>query len=93
MTHTITISVPARLQEHLRGDRLLTVQASTSGQALQALMARAPGLRDALFEADGDLRKFVRIAVNGRLLHRGQEMDQVLEDGAELAIIQAISGG
>lgn len=93
MTHTIAISVPAQLQEHLRGERLLAVQASTSGQALQALTARAPGLRDALFEADGELRKFVRIAVNGRLLRRGQEMNQVLEAGTQLAIIQAITGG
>lgn len=93
MTHTITISIPGSLQERLQVERLMSVQACTSGQALHELTARVPGMHDALFDAEGELRRFVRVVVNGRMLSRGQEMDQVLDSPTQLTIIQAITGG
>lgn len=91
--HQVTISVPTGLQDYLGGERHVAVDATTPGQAIDALAARSTELRDALIEPSGGLRKFMRIAVNGTLLVRDEGLDQPIAAGSQLVIIQAITGG
>jgi|LNAP01.1.fsa_nt_gb molybdopterin converting factor small subunit len=91
--HQVTISIPTRLQDYLGGESLVTVEATTPIQAMEVLAARSIELRDALFEPSGDLRKFVRIAVNGALLVPNETLDEPIGAGTQLVIILAIAGG
>lgn len=91
--HQVTISIPTRLQDYLGGERLVRAEATTPIQAMEALAARSVDLRDVLFEPSGNLRKFVRIAVNGTLLIPNDGLDDPIAAGAQLTIILAITGG
>lgn len=89
----VTISIPSRLQAYLGSESVVAVDATTPAQAIEALAARSMELRDALFEPSGNLRKFVRIAVNDTLLVPNEELDDPIAAGTQLAIILAIAGG
>lgn len=91
--HQVTISIPMRLQDYLGGESLVTVEATTPVQAMEALAARSMELCDAIFEPSGNPRKFVRIAVNGTLLVPNEGLDDPISAGTQLAIILAIAGG
>jgi len=91
--HQVIISIPTRLQDYLGGESLVPVVATTPAQAMEALAARSMELRDALFEPSGDLRKIIRIAVNGRQRVHNEGLDDTIAAGTQLAIIVAIAGG
>ena len=91
--HQVIISIPTRLQGYLAGESLVAVVANTPAQAIEALAAHSMELRDALFEPSGELRKFVRIAVNGKLLVQNEQLKDTIEADVQLAIILAIAGG
>lgn len=89
----ITISIPARLRHYLDGERLISVEATTPVQALEALVTRSVELRESLFEPSGEMRKFARIAVNGELLDPNEGLDDPIPAGSHLVIVLAITGG
>ncbi|HEX4807199.1 MAG TPA: MoaD/ThiS family protein [Conexibacter sp.] len=70
--------------------RRLDVDAASVGEAIAALDARWPGLRDRLCEpSSGELRPHIRAFVDGERA----ALDTPLAAGARLDVIAAISGG
>ena len=69
------------------------VSAATVGEALDAVFARAPGLRGYILDDQGGLRRHVVVFVGGEPVRdRARLTDPVAAD-AEIAVMQALSGG
>jgi molybdopterin synthase sulfur carrier subunit len=65
------------------------VEAATVAEAIAALNARFPGIRDRLVDTRPALRRHIRLFVDGASV----ALDAPLAPGGELLVVTAISGG
>ena len=65
----------------------------TVGTALSELVAEHPGLKDRIYNEDGDLREHINVLRNGASIHNEDGLETELEDGDELALFPPVSGG
>lgn len=66
------------------------VEADDLGAALEGLFARTPKLRSYLLDDRGVLRRHVRVFVDGAT---ETDLARRLDDGAEIYIMQSLTGG
>jgi len=70
------------------------VEASTLGQALEALSAKyGEEFSARLYEAPGRPRRFINIYVDGRDYRYMDRLDTALRGGETITLIPAVSGG
>ncbi len=77
------------------GDRRVTIEADgleTVGDALDALLAARPALRERVLE-DGELADHVNVLRNGESVAAGDGLETPVEAGDELALFPPVSGG
>ncbi|MUV61783.1 ubiquitin-like small modifier protein 1, partial [Halobacterium sp. CBA1126] len=77
------------------GDRRITVdeEAETVGEALDALLADRPALRDRVLTDDGDVREHINVLRNGENVAHADGLETALDPGDELALFPPVSGG
>jgi molybdopterin converting factor small subunit len=66
---------------------------ATLRDALDALCAVHPGIRDRILTEQGEVREHVNLFVGQTLARTAGGLATPLADGAEISIIPAISGG
>jgi len=69
------------------------VEAGTVAEALAAVFADNPRLRGYILDDQGEVRKHVAVFVDGRLIVDRRRMSDAVPDGAEIFVMQALSGG
>lgn len=69
------------------------LDADTPRAALARLREEQPRLAAYLMDERGRVRTHVAVFVGGRLLRSAAELDAPLADGAEIHLLQALSGG
>lgn len=77
------------------GDRRVSIEADgleTVGDALDALLADRPALRERVLE-DGELADHVNVLRNGESVAAREGLDTPVEAGDELALFPPVSGG
>lgn len=86
----VVVMLPAALVNLFPGSmRRVELSASTVGDALDALDARWPGMRDRLCDSTPAIRRHINVFVAGERA----ALDTRLPPGAELFVLTAISGG
>ncbi len=76
------------------GERETDIEASTLGQALEALSAKfGEEFTDRLYEAPGRPRRFINIYIDGRDYRFMKLLETKLRGGETIALIPAVSGG
>jgi len=92
---SVVVIVPPLLRELAggRGEVELAGAPATVGEALQALFAAHPGLRDRLVGETGRVREHINVFVGGENILYTGALDTPLADGVEVTILPAISGG
>lgn len=78
------------------GDRRVDVavdSGDTVGDALDALLADRPALRERVLTDDGDVQDHINLLRNGRNVARADGLETELEAGDELAMFPPVSGG
>lgn len=88
-----TIKIPTSLRQHTDGKRELELEGKTAGEALSALLALHPELNDHFYNENGELRKFVNIALGKSNIKDLHGLDTPLKDDDILRILASISGG
>ena len=84
------VTLPAVLLRLFPGaNRHVALQAGSVAEAIAALDARWPGLRDRLCDSRPALRRHLNIFVDGERA----ALETPLKPGAEMVIMTAISGG
>jgi molybdopterin converting factor small subunit len=88
---SVTVYIPGPLRGFTAGRDVVELPGApaTLGDALAALFAAHPGLRDRVLTETGALRRHVNLFVGAERAG----LDTAVPDGAELAILPAVSGG
>ena len=91
----VTFVLPGPLQPAAGGRAEVVVEAAAAslGDALQALWAAHPGLRDRVMTEDGRVRPHVNLFVGHKSVRFTGGLGTAIHDGAEVAILPAVSGG
>lgn len=89
----ITVHLPADLARSFRTNPVIMLEADTTGDLVDALDARYPGMATWLTEANGLFRQHLSIFVSGRRLPVGEGAAVPLAEGTDVWILEAISGG
>jgi sulfur-carrier protein len=87
--------IPGALRPFARGQDAVSVdwKGGSLGQALEALWSIHPGLRLRLVNEQGEVRRHVNLFVGADNSRDTGGLATPVTDGAEVAIIPAVSGG
>jgi MoaD family protein len=88
----VTVKIPTQLRSSVGGASEVNVDGSTVGDALDALYAEHPELRERLTD-DGELRRFVNVYVDGEDVRFGDGLATPVKDGGEIQVLPAVAGG
>jgi len=69
------------------------VSGSSLREVLEAAFRERPGLRDYVLDDGGRLRRHMSVFVDGRQIADRVRLDDEIRDGAEVYVMQALSGG
>lgn len=88
-----TIRIPPVLRAAAGGNKTVEVAGATVGEAITALVAQHPGLRDQVLAADGSLNRFVNVYVNGKDVRYEQELATPVGPTDTIILLPAMAGG
>jgi molybdopterin synthase sulfur carrier subunit len=88
-----TVYVPSPLRRLTGGLSKVQAQGADVAELLEDLEVRYPGLRQRICEADGEVKRFVNLFVNGDEIRTLRGLRTPLSNGDEVFIIPAMSGG
>ena len=86
------VEVPPRYRGPTGGLSLIEVDASTVRSCIEAVEALHPGFRELVLDRDGNVRRFVRLFVNGQALDR-DAVDAPVEATDRVQFLAAAAGG
>lgn len=89
----MTVKIPSALRSSTHGEAVLRETAQAVGKLLQRIDVRYPGFRSRLCDANGDLKRFVNVFVNGHEIRQLQGLQTPLSDSDDVTIIPAMAGG
>ncbi len=91
----VAVRVPGPLRGYTAGKGEVEIEGmpGTVGEALAALWARYPAVRDRLVTEKGDVRPHVNIFVGRESIRYTGGLATPLQSGATISIIPAVSGG
>ena len=89
----VQVNLPTVLRPHAGGERTVSVDGATVGEALTALVARYPGLTGQVIDDSGALHKFVNVYLNDDDVRYLSGVDTPVAATDELSILPAVAGG
>jgi sulfur-carrier protein len=92
---SVTFFIPGPLRAYTKGSAQVVVQGDFSNvrQALAALCAEHPGVRDRLLTEEGEVRQHVNLFVGNECVRYGKGLTTPVRDGDHISIVPAITGG
>jgi len=90
---SLKVVIPAPLRKFTNGVESVEVEAATVQEVLNNLDSKYPGFRASICDESGSLRRFINIYINGEDVRFLENLATPVTDGAEVAIVPAISGG
>ena len=89
----LTLQLPTQIAALADGRRLIQLEATSAQQAFQALDAIAPMVRSQIFDKAGSVRQFIGLFINDEQVHDASELEQVLQPGSSILVVQSVAGG
>ena len=86
------IAVPPRYRGPTGGLGLIEVEADSVRSCIEAVEVEHPGFRELILDGQGNVRRFVRVFVNGEALDR-DAIDAPLKDADRVEVLAAAAGG
>lgn len=90
---SLRVVIPAPLRKFTQGAESVEVEAGTVQEVLDTLNSRYPGFRASVCDESGSIRRFINIYIDGEDVRFLENLSTRVNDGAEVAIVPAISGG
>ena len=87
------VRIPTPLRKFTSGSEEVSASGATIAQIVADMESHYPGIKERLCEADGRVRRFVNIYVNGDDIRILSNLDTAVKDGDEVSIVPAIAGG
>lgn len=90
----VEVVIPPLLRRHTGGQEVVKITLDSGimfnvDACLDRLVERFPGVRQKLYNEQGELARYVYVFVNGAKVSR----DDLLKDGDEIIILFAVAGG
>ena len=89
----IPVSIPTPLRPLTNNLDTVEVEGATISELLASLDKSFPGIGERLLDAQGNLRRFVNVYVNGEDVRFLQDKATPVKPGDEVSIVPAIAGG
>lgn len=90
---TVDVRIPGLLAQFTGDDSRVTVEAATVNDAVLAVLDRYPALEVHLLDDRGALRTHLQVFHAGRRVDWSAASEAALDDGDEVVVLQAVSGG
>ena len=87
------VRIPTPLRKFTGGSDEVSAAGATVAQLVADMESHYPGIKERLCEADGRVRRFVNIYVNGDDIRFLANLDTAVKEGDEVSIVPAIAGG
>lgn len=87
------IRIPTPLRKYTDGQEVVTAEGETIQQLLTNLNEKHPGIGERLFDAEGNIKRFVNIFANDEDIRHLKQLETPVGDNDEVSIIPAIAGG
>lgn len=84
------VSIPTPLRSYTHGEAQVEAEGATLRQLLDDLDRRHPGLKFRVVDEQGRLRQHMRVFLNRSV---ATDLDQAVNVGDEVTLMQALSGG
>lgn len=88
----VSVRIPTPLRTFTGGEDTVNVEAATVAEALDALEAKAPGIKDRVCDAKG-IRRSVNIFLGEEDVRYLDGLGTAVKAGDEISIVPAIAGG
>ncbi len=88
-----TVYLPTPLRRFASGQSKVQVDGSTVGQVLQNLDTSYPGLKERLYDENGEIKRFIQVFVNEEDVRGLQGDDTPVDARDEISIVPAMAGG
>lgn len=89
----VQVRIPTPLRKFTDGQDTVDASGASIGAIIENLEQNHPGLKDRICEADGSVRRFVNLYVNGDDIRFLENLESAVKDGDEVSIVPAIAGG
>jgi molybdopterin converting factor small subunit len=90
---SVPVTIPTPLRGYAGGQKTVSVEGATVGEALRTLTTQYPHLRQHLFTDEGQLRSFVNVYLNDEDVRYLKYVDTPLSAADRLAIVPSVAGG
>jgi sulfur-carrier protein len=90
---SLKVVIPTPLRKFTAGAETVQIEAKTVQEVLDNLESKYPGIRASVCDDKGSLRRFINIYLDGEDVRFLENLSTPVTDGAEVAIVPAISGG
>ena len=90
---SLKVVIPTPLRKYTAGAESVQIEARTVQEVLDNLDSKYPGIRSSVCDEKGGLRRFINIYLDGEDVRFLENLSTPVTDGAEIAIVPAISGG
>jgi molybdopterin synthase sulfur carrier subunit len=87
------VSIPTALSHHTNGVRQLSVNGENLNAVIEEIESSHPGVKEALIDDHGALRRFVIVFIDGVDVRTCQGLETHVGPQSEILIIRAIAGG
>jgi molybdopterin synthase sulfur carrier subunit len=88
-----TVKIPPVLRSSTGGEREVSAEGSSVGEALRSLAEQHPETERQLFGDDGALNRYVNVYLNDEDVRVLQGLDTPVEENDTLVILPAMAGG
>lgn len=89
----VKIIIPTPLRQFAGGQSEISVEATTAGEALEALTTQFTDLKKHLYTDAGNLRNFVNVYVGDEDIRDLDGVETPVKEGGEIMIVPSIAGG
>ena len=89
----ITVRIPTPLRPMTGGKNEVEIAGNTVAEIIDNLGSAHPGIKERLYDEEGEVRRFINIYVNEEDIRFLTGKDTPLKDGDQVSIIPAIAGG
>jgi molybdopterin converting factor small subunit len=88
-----TIRIPPVLRAAVGGQREISATGASVGEILRSVVAEHPDTQTQLFNADGELNRYVNVYLNDEDVRVLDGLDTTVGDADTLVILPAMAGG
>ncbi len=89
----VTVTIPAPLRRFTEDKDAVFAEGGTIGEVLEDVVGRYSDLRKSFYDADGNLRRFVKVFKNAEDIDALKGVDTPVYNGDTVVIVPSIAGG